>query len=127
MTSPERIIPSMGDSPLSFYESYQSRHGGLSQEAYESALTRAADLDTELYPGYASAAESMAVFSGIELSPETRTLYAILRSDKIKNSEADHYTDMDDQPLLAEILYREGKHEDLSKFVRAYPNIFKQK
>lgn len=107
------------------YEGYKNLLGGtLSQEEYEDVLKSAAEGRT-FNLARTSQANFMAETSGITLSPETVTVYGILRDER--PDPAKEYSGMSDQKLLAEALRIVGDTDSLTTFIEKYPNIFKSK
>jgi hypothetical protein len=63
-------------------------------------------------------------FDAVRFVKDSRVvLYGILRDDKSSNGEENHYNQMSDQNLFAEVLRIQGDEESLEKIIAAYPNI----
>ncbi len=106
------------------YEAYKKIPGGtLSLEEYREVMKRAA---TETSAGFkwSSYAHSYARTGGINLSPETVTIYGILR-----DPEDEQYSVQGDQKLLAEALRLVGDEASLNTYINKLsetnPNLFK--
>lgn len=106
------------------YEEYKSSGGILSREQYQDVLTLAAHggdaPSNSLSPGHAN---FMAEEAGISLSPETVSIYAMLR-DRKPDPENEKFSGLSDQKLLAETLRIVGDTRSRNAFEKKYPHIF---
>jgi hypothetical protein len=101
------------------YAEYRALHGTLSPEEYQDVLRRAMEASRWL-----ENANSMARAAEITLSPETMTLYGILRDEKPDPAKK-HYSELSDQELLAEALRIVGNKPSLDTFIKRFtPTVF---
>jgi len=106
------------------YENYKASGGILSQAEYQSVLERAADSKNVPSVSTEAQATHMAQASEIVLSPETVTIYGILRHDEKPSPDTKgHYSALSDQKLLAEALRLVGDERPLTTFIEKYPHI----
>jgi hypothetical protein len=105
------------------YEQYKALGGTLSQEEYQDVLKRAEE-GRNIYSRWSKDANSMARAAEITLSPETVTLYGILRDEK-PDPAKEHYSELNDQKLLAEALRIVGDESSLGMFIKKFtPTVF---
>lgn len=106
------------------FEVYEALGGVLRKTEYQDVLSRAAH--GEEIPASSLSlklAHSMARVAGITLSPETTTLYVMLRNEKPDQGSEDYHR-LSDQELLAEALRMSGDTSSLTTFIQKYPQIF---
>ena len=117
-------LESKGEEKRQDYAGYKTLGGVLSQEEYQNVRSHAADKEYipsgSLWRGHAN---FMASTAGITLSPETVTIYEILRSEK-PDPAKEHYSELGDQKLLAEALRIVGDKNSLDMFIEKLPHIF---
>lgn len=104
------------------YDKYMALGGILSQKEYREVMKRAGD-ETISSSKWSAHANSMARAADIILSPETVTIYGILRDEK-SDPKKKHYSELSDQKLLAEALLIIGDESSWSVFTEKYPHIF---
>lgn len=106
------------------YEKYKTLSGALRQEQYQDVLKRAAEgTEAPTTSQSSTNVNFMAQRAGIALSPETVTIYGILRNEK-PDGISENYHEMSDQKLLAEALRMVGDTASLTTFIEKYPHIF---
>lgn len=122
---PPKISEMMQEMGDAFYKSHLTGEGDLSMESFEIARKLAADPNTKVSDVHVRQAKRIAENAGIDPLPEeTIKIFAVLRSPEQERIQGNRHMKMSDRPLFAEILYRQGKHEALEKFVKLYPVIF---
>src|SRR3989344_3304690 len=108
------------------YDEYKALGGTiLSQAEYQSVRERAAQKGNIPSDSTRSQTDLMTEDAGITLSPETVTVYGILRGDRKPTPDTKgHYSEQGDQQLLAEALRITGDKISLTIFVENHRNIF---
>ncbi|GEM_PF-3168975 len=118
------------------YQNYLALGGTINKEDYESILKKAETLKirNSTDPSVECCIrqlENMARFSGIELHNEgvipgsKIMLYVSVRVDFKNGGLQDHYTQLNDQRMFAEVLRILGDADSLKKLSQAYPHIFR--
>jgi len=114
--------PRPAEEKESDYANYKTLGGILNQEDYQNVLMSIVE-NAPLNPAWSRHAHLMAKTAGITLSPETVTIYGILRGEK-PDPRKEHFSEMSDHKLLAEALRIVGNTDSLITFVAKYPHIF---